>query len=290
MAKVASGETMRSAVRLLQVLKCFGAGSEELSAADISRDLGLAPSTVRRLLLTLEQEGFLQQQTAGGGYGLHTEVIRLAAAALAGSSLVKLAGPVLDALSRFLNEAVQLSLRREAEVVILDNRQSRHLVKTFHGIGHQYPAYRGSAAGKVLLAWLSEEDVTRLLPAVGTWAPNTERSITDLPGFRVALAETRARGYGINDGETEPGVWSVAAPLRDHRGEVLAAINVPCPVSRLTGDRPRRHHRRRHRRGGGDLRPAALRRLRRSRGGQVAGGGLGPKDRPGETPQEKHQV
>ncbi len=228
---------MRSAARLLRVLKCFGAGAEELGAGEISRKLDLAPSTVRRLLLTLAQEGFLHQQAASGRYRLDNEVIRLAAAALAGNSLVQLAGPVLDELRDRLDEAVQLTLRRGAELIIIDNRQSTHLVKTFHNIGHLYPAYKGSAAGKVLLAWLPEEEVTRLLPESGRWSPNSERSITDLAGFRVALAETRTRGYGVNDGETEAAVWSAAAPLRDHRGEVVAALNVPCPVSRLTQDR-----------------------------------------------------
>lgn len=237
MAKVASGETMRSAARVLQVLKCFGAGAEELGAGEISRALALAPSTVRRLLLTLAQEGFLRQQAASGRYRLDSEVIRLAAAALAGSSLVQLAGPLLDALRDRLDEAVQLTLRRDAQLMIIDNRRSSHLVKTFHSIGHQYPAYKGSAAGKVLLAWLPEAMVRKLLPASGRWTPNTERTITDLSGFRVALAETRSRGYAVNDGETETAVWSAAAPLRDHRGEVLAALNVPCPVSRLTEDR-----------------------------------------------------
>ena len=235
MAKVASGETMRSAARALQVLKCFEGEQAALGPAEVARRLDLAPSTVRRLLQTLEQEGFLV--TAGGSFSLGPEVIRLASGALKGNSLVKLAGPVMDRLKDRLDEAVQLSIRRGAEVFILDNRQSNHLVKTFHALGHQYRAYRGSAAGKALLADLPEPVLRALLPATGSWPANTDRSITDLEGYLVALAETRTRGYALNDGETERGVWSVAAPLRDHHGRVQAALTVPCPLSRLTEDR-----------------------------------------------------
>ncbi|MDJ0896307.1 MAG: helix-turn-helix domain-containing protein, partial [Alphaproteobacteria bacterium] len=74
MAKVASGQPTRSAQRMLHVLKCFGEDTPELSIAQISRALDLAPSTVRRLLVTLEQEGFVRQDAASGHYRLHTEV------------------------------------------------------------------------------------------------------------------------------------------------------------------------------------------------------------------------
>ncbi len=235
MAKVASGQPMRSAERLLQVLKCFGAASGPLSIADISRDLDLAGSTVRRLLITLEGEGFVRQ--AAAGYSLDIQVIRLAASALAGTSLVKVAGPILDDLRDRLNEAVQLTVRDGAHVIVLDNRQSGHLTKMFHSIGHRFRSYRGSASGKALLAWLPEDQLAQLLPTAGAWGPLTPCSINDLEGLRVALAQTRARGYALNDAETEQGIWSVAAPVRDHSGEVVAALNMPCPVSRLSEDR-----------------------------------------------------
>ena len=239
MAKVASGQTMRSAERLLQVLKCFGEGSGSLSIGDISGRLDLAGSTVRRLLNTLEDQGFVRQDAAG--YRLDTEIIRLAASALAGTSLVTAAGPILDDLRAKLNEAVQLSVRDGVHVIVLDNRQSGHLAKMFHSIGHRYPGYRGSASGKALLAWLPGPELghllAELLPDEKTWRSLTPRSIDDLESLRAALARTRDRGYALNDAETEPGVWSVAAPVRDHSGRVVAALNMPCPVNRLSEDR-----------------------------------------------------
>ena len=237
MAKVASGQTMRSAARLLQVLKCFGGQTSRLSITDISQTLNLAPATVRRLLGTLEEEGFLRQSEAGGRYELHYEVIRLAAAALAGSSLVKIASPILDDLRDRLGEASTLLVRDGPDLIVIDHRQSSHLVKMFHSIGYRYPAYRGSAAGKAMLAWLPEAELRVLLPASGRWEPPTERGIADFEALRVALEQTRVRGYGLNEGETEAEVWSVAFPVRDHHDRPVAAINMPCPTRRLSDDR-----------------------------------------------------
>lgn len=237
MAKVASGQVMRSAERMLQVLKCFGEGTPHLGIGEISERLALAPSTVRRLLLTLEAQGFVRQDESGGRYVLHGEVIRLAAAALSGSSLVKAATPILDALNEEIDETVQLTLRDAGALLIIDHRQSRHMIKTFHRIGHRYAPYRGSAAGKAVLAWLPDDTLLGCLPTSGKWDALTDRGIGDLAGLQAALEQTRKRGYGLNEGETEPDVWSVAAPVRDHRGEVVAAINVPCPVLRLSTDR-----------------------------------------------------
>lgn len=237
MAKVASGETMRSAARLLQVLKCFGAGPAGLSIAEISRALDLAPSTVRRLLMTLEADGFVRQDAESGHYRLHYELIRLAAAALSGSSLVKAAGPILDGLCAQLDEAVHLAVRDGADVILVDKRQSLHLVKTFHSIGHRYAGYRGSAAGKALLAWFPDDVLCGLLPPSGRWTAPTDRAPRDHAGLRAALTKTRERGYALNDEETEAGVWAVAVPVRDHHGAVVAALTVPCPTSRLSEDR-----------------------------------------------------
>ena len=237
MAKVASGQPMRSAERLLQVLKCFGEGADGLSIADVSRRLDLAPSTVRRLLLTLEKEGFVRQDTAGGRYRLHYELVRLAAAALTGTSMVKAAGPILDELRDRLDEAVQLTVRYGTELIVVDYRPSGHLVKTFHTIGHVYKPFKGSAAGKAMLAWLPDDEIAALVPRSGRWDAYTERGIADLDSLHVALDATRERGYGLNEGETEPGVWSVAAPVRDHTGAVVAVLNIPCPESRLSDDR-----------------------------------------------------
>ena len=215
MPKVASGQPMRSAERLLQVLKCFGESKPGLSIAEISQQLDLAQSTVRRLLDTLEKHGFVKQDLSDRHYRLHYEPIRLAAAALAGSSLVAAAGPILDETRDRLDEAVQLTVRDGADVVLLDKRASSHLIEPSRRIGHRYPTYGGSASGRVLLAWLAETELAKLLPRSGRWEQFTSRSIGDVESLRKVLAQTRKQGHAINNQETTEGLWAVAAPVRE---------------------------------------------------------------------------
>ncbi|MFK4583738.1 IclR family transcriptional regulator [Bradyrhizobium ottawaense] len=239
MPKVASGEQMRSAGRLLQVLKSFRRDASSRSLSEISRELDLAPSTVRRLLETLEQEGFVKYSPDGSRYTLHHEVVRLASVALAGASFVQAAAPILDRLNQEVGETVQISIRDRDNVVLLDTRHSPHLLKIFHAIGHRYPAYKGSAAGKVMLAWLKREDLLEILPKEDRWEAQTARGIRSRAQLLRALDEVRKRGFGVNDRETEENVWSVAAPVRDRSGRVFAAVNVPCPASRLSDEAKR---------------------------------------------------
>ena len=76
-------------------------------------------------------------------------------------------------------------------MIVLDNRQSKHLAKMFHSVGYRYPAYRGSASGKVLLAWLTENELLALLPPAGRWPAPTDQGIRDWDGLSAALARVR---------------------------------------------------------------------------------------------------
>jgi len=218
MPKIASGQPLRSAERLLKVLSAFEDG-EALGVADLCGRLSLAQSTVRRLVGLLEESGYLQAADKSGLYRLDVRAIRLGAAALADSSLVQAAAPHLDRLRDRFDEAVQLSIRDGDHVLIVDHRQSRHQLKVFHQIGHRYKATNGGAAGKALLAWLPEASLRTLTEGAA-------------PAFLETLARARAQGYAVNDEESEAGVWSAAVPLRDHHGAVVAALTLPCPLTR----------------------------------------------------------
>lgn len=233
MGKTATGQTMRSAERLLQVLGAFTLENPARSIADLSVALDLATSTVRRLVLTLERFGYLRYDGASGRYTPHVQVLRLASVAVAGFDLISAANPVLDRLSEQSGEAVELTIRSEANAVVVNSRVSRQRFRLVRPIGTVYPCYRGAAAGKILLAWMSENDVLGLLPASGKWQGNVPQSITTKNELLAALRTTRTRGYATNIEETEADVWVVAAPVRDHTGEVIAALVMPCMASRV---------------------------------------------------------
>jgi IclR family pca regulon transcriptional regulator len=101
--------------------------------------------------------------------------------------------------------------------------------KIFHPVGHRHRAYPGSASGKVLLAGLPDAEISELLRGVRSWP----REGGSKQSFLAELKHVRNQGYALNDGETERDVWSVAAPIRDFSGRTVAAINLPCPLSRV---------------------------------------------------------
>lgn len=233
MAKKKSGQPVRSAERMLTILKSFSSEKPERTIAEISEELELAPSTVRRLLLALENHGFLRQDDRTGRFSLSWQVLRLAAVAMETVDIVRQAGPILDRLLDETGESLQLTVLDEDMVVHLDGRESDHTFRVFHPAGHRHPANQGSASGKVLLAWLDDDDLDDVLDEA-EWRQRTPSTITDPDRYRAELAAIRSRGYATNDGETEVDVWAVAAPVHDHTGEVVAAINVPVPMTRAS--------------------------------------------------------
>lgn len=234
MGKTATGQTMRSAERLLQVLGLFTLEHPSRSISDLSSELDLAVSTVRRLVLTLERFGYLKFDQANGQYRPHVQLLRLASVAVAGFDLIRAANPVLDRLSEQSGEAVELTIRSESNAVVVNSRVSKQQFRLVRPIGALYPCFRGAAAGKILLAWMDEQKVVELLPAGGTWAGKVPQSITSKDELQASLRVVRARGYATNIEETEADVWVVAAPVRDHADEVVAALVIPCLASRVS--------------------------------------------------------
>jgi DNA-binding IclR family transcriptional regulator len=134
---------------------------------------------------------------------------------------------------------VQLTVLDETDVVYVDRRESRNAVRIFHRIGQRRPAWDGSSSGKVLLAWLPSEELREFLPDPEKWPVGEPKASGSLDDFLERLAEVRERGFAINDEETEPGVWGVAAPIRDFTGSVVAAINLACLKNRVAEEKQR---------------------------------------------------
>lgn len=233
MGKTATGQPMRSAERLLQVMGAFTLEHPSHSIAELSNHLNLAASTVRRLVLTLERYGYLRIDPVTGRYSLHYQLIRLASVAVASFDLIRAATPILDRLSEQSGEAVELTIRSGSNVVVIDSRVSKQQFRLFRPIGTVYPAFRGAAAGKILLAWMDQSKVLGLLPPEGVWKGNVPQSITTRESLLQSLEIVRDKGYATNIEETSADVWVVAAPIRDHTDNVIAALTIPCLASRV---------------------------------------------------------
>jgi DNA-binding IclR family transcriptional regulator len=227
MPKQTTGQPVRSAERMLDVLEMFSFDRPALSVAEISSGLALATSTVRRLLNALERHGFVRYNPTNGKFAPHYQVVRLAAVAVQGNDLIAAASVPLDVLRQRTGEATQLTVLADGDNVFVDRREGQSVIKIFSPIGYRSPAWDGRASGKVLLAWLPVDEVAAMVPAAKDWPAGGPNASGGPEEFARRLAVVREQGYAVNDEETEQDVWAVAAPVRDHTGKVVAAVNVP---------------------------------------------------------------
>lgn len=227
--------SVRNAARLL---KEFSKGDREIGVTELSRRLGIGKSTAHRLLNTLAEEKLLEQDPNTGGYRLGLAIYELGASVSLHTDLHEACSPVLDQLRNATRETVQVAVLDGREVVYVERRESPQTLRLFGRVGHRNAAHCTST-GKLLLAYLPEQRISELLRG---WKLDrrTPFTITDVSTLRSLLDQIRARGWAENVNEAEMGVASVAAPIRNGRGDVVAAISIAGPVQRLNGDSLRR--------------------------------------------------
>mgnify|MGYP000633940747 CR=1 FL=1 len=227
--------TLRSVGRALELLSCFAADTREWGINDLSRSLGLPRSAVHRLLLTLREWGYIEQDPISRKYRLGLRAVELGRAALARQDLRSVALPVMRELARRSRENVNLAVLDGMEIVYLERLESQQILRVALHPGARLPAHC-TAMGKVLLASLPEEQLDRLL-ATSVLQRYTPKTVTDPDRLKQELRIVRRQGYAMADEELAIGVRSVAAPIRNREGEVVAAMNITGPTVRFKGRR-----------------------------------------------------
>ncbi len=191
---------------------------------EMARELGIPRSTVFRLVQTLEDMGFLQRVENGRDYALGAGVLTLGFEYLGSLDLVELANPVLARLRDRTGCSAHLAIRRDADVIYLSRmpaaRRSRAASMSAPRCRPMPPSWAA-----VMLADLPDAELGALY-ADRALTRFSEQTPTTLAALRAVLAEDRRRGYAISTAYFERGVTAVAAPVRDHAGRVIAAINV----------------------------------------------------------------
>jgi IclR family acetate operon transcriptional repressor len=229
-------KTVQSFDRAVAILDAFTAERSELGVSQIARITGLKRSTVHRLLVTLRRHELVQQLPNSKDYALGPHVLRLAEVALYHLNLEKAAKEVMSRLRDRCDETVGLHARLGPTTrTVLDQVESRQpLRRIYTEIGMVIPIYLG-APGKVLLAYSSPELQEEVLS--GRLEPVTARTITDPQKLRTELARTRKNGYALSLEERVAGISTLAVPVANHTGTVIAALSVTGPSSRLSKKR-----------------------------------------------------
>lgn len=228
------GNAVRSVDRAAALLLALGECSGEAGVTELARRLGLHKSTASRLLATLQKRGLVEQDEESGRYRLGLVVIRLAERAEATLDLRSIAMPELDRLARTTRETTGLGVVSEGLVLTVAQADGPNLVAMGDWTGRGAPLH-SVASGKVLMSAMAERDVVRLVKR--GLDRHTDRTITELEPLLEELARVRRRGFATAFGEFDTSLNAVAAPVRDARGQVIAAVDVWGPTFRVTPGR-----------------------------------------------------
>jgi len=223
---------VQSLERGLAVIKAFDSTNPELTLSEVAREAGLTRAAARRFLLTLIDLGYVRVE--GRLFALRPRVLELGYAYLSSLSLPELAQPHMEELVARIHESCSVSVLDGNEVVYVARVPTHRIMRVAISVGTRFPAF-ATSMGRVLLAALPPEEAeTHFPPEVVQQF--TTRTVTDPQKLHALLARVRVQGYCVVDQELEEGLRSVAVPVRDGEGKVIAAMNVSMHVSARTAD------------------------------------------------------
>ena len=214
-----------------QVLALFNRDHPEWGVREVADTLGVAKSSARDLLTSLSQVGLLGR-TDAGRYRLGWRLVSLSETLLATTELLREARSTVEELAAQYQETIHLAILDDTKVVYVDKLEGRQAVRVeLTTLGTRLYAHC-SALGKVLLAYRPEADVKRIVKTEGL--PRfTNNTITDPVELEQALTKIRRQGYAYDLEEILPDLCCVGAPIRNHTGQVMAAVSMSIPAYRF---------------------------------------------------------
>jgi IclR family transcriptional regulator, pca regulon regulatory protein len=235
-AQARGAHHVQSLERGLSVITAFGPQAPELTLSEVARATGLTRAAARRFLLTLVDLGYMRFD--GKLFRLAPKVLSLGYAYLSSLSLPGVAEPHLEALVAETRESSSMSVLDGFDIVYVARVPTSRIMTVAINVGTRFPAY-ATSMGRVLLAGLDAAALDAHLDAVRL-ERFTEHTVPSPAELRAKLDEVRQQGYALVDQELEHGLRSLAVPVHNGHGRVVAAINVSSHVSRITKDKARK--------------------------------------------------
>jgi DNA-binding IclR family transcriptional regulator len=228
-SETAGVQSVERALAILDILARTG----EAGVTGIAGELGVHKSTAFRLVTTLERGRLVEQTDSRGKYRLGVGVLRLAGATTARLDVVQEARPISRQLAAATGETVNVAVLANKSALYVDQVAGSSSLQPHNWVGQHIPLH-ATSNGKVLLSGLTEDEIVDTL---GSLAPFTTDTITDLAQLTKEVEIVRERGYATAVDELEVGLTAVAAPIRNAHGDVIAALSVSGPSFRLDAAR-----------------------------------------------------
>ena len=224
------GTILQSLERGLAVIRLFSRAHPSLTLSEAAELAGITRATARRILLTLEQLGYVKQHNRR--FTPTARLLSIGYAYLSSLDLWEVAEPYMEELAEQTGESCSVAILDGPEIVYVARVPARRIMAVALSVGSRLPAY-ATSMGRVLLAQLAPHELDEYF-RTSTRPRLTSRTVIDEAGLRKLLEAVRCRGWALVDQELELGVRSIAAPIRDLRGSVLAAMNVSAHAGRVT--------------------------------------------------------
>lgn len=221
---------VQSFARGLEVIRSFSAASPRQTLTDVARRAGLTRAGARRILLTLQALGYVESD--GKLFTLTPRILDLGFAYLSSMPIWNLAEPVMEDLAGRVKESSSAAALDGTDIVYVLRVPTRKIMSIGLGVGSRLPAFCTSL-GRVLLAGLPDEEVLRRLRA-SSRSPLTRHTITDVEALMAKVLQARRQGWCLVNQELEEGLVSIAAPLTDGTGRVVAALNISGQANRTS--------------------------------------------------------
>jgi IclR family pca regulon transcriptional regulator len=231
-------DLIRSLARGLDVILAFSQNRPHMTLSQVAEATGLSRPTARRILLTLEAQGYARSN--GKAFALTPRVLALGYAYLSSLNLTEIAQPYLERVVERTQEGCSLATLDQTEVVYVMRVPTHRISSLTLATGTRLPAH-ATSMGHVLLAGLTESELQRYL-AQADLRPLTGHTITRREDLISRLDLVRGQGYAIVDQELEQGLRSVAAPVKDSNGRVIAALALSAVTATTDEQTFREHH------------------------------------------------
>lgn len=221
---------MQAVEHAIDVLECLAAAGRPIGVSDIARETNLSKATVHHLLSTLVKRRFVMRESHSTLYGLGWNLYELGSTVVQSTDISRVARPYLDTLAGLTKSAVLVAILDEDSVLYLVRGDAPGVLRTLADAGRRSPLH-ATASGKVLLAFAEPRYVDRILRTeLAQLTPSTH---TDPDELRRELEAVRDRGYAMCWQEREVGLSSVAVPVRNYTGAVVACLTIAANAARL---------------------------------------------------------
>lgn len=221
--------------RIIQILNCFTEQDLELSFTDLVNRLELNRSTLYRLLEAMRSYRLIELDRSNGKYHLGIKLFELGSLSIKRFDINRYAGPFLEMLVKQTGETAHLCVLDGSDILYIAKVESNQALRIPSSVGRKNPAYC-TGVGKAILAHLSEEELQAYLAQTELKA-FTKKTLVAPADLKKDLRLTRSRGYSVDNEEITENTRCIGAPIRDHSGQVIAAISIAGPSFRITKEK-----------------------------------------------------